>query len=99
MNRYPLWKYILIARRAAARRAVHGAELLRRIAGAAGHHRQGDGQDHSDTTALVEAALKRDGIRPAEAISLEGAGTPARARALRRPPTPSSRPSWRSSAT
>jgi preprotein translocase subunit SecD len=98
MNRYPVWKYILIA----------VALLLGALYTAPNYFGESPALQvttgkttvkiTSDTTARVAEALKREGV-PARQVSLEG-------RATRRPcaraspaPTPSSRPSWRSSAT
>jgi preprotein translocase subunit SecD len=73
MNRYPIWKYILIL----------AAVLLGLLYTAPNYFVDSPAlqittgkatvQVNSDTTARVSAALKRDGI-PAEAVSLEGSG-------------------------
>jgi preprotein translocase subunit SecD len=80
MNRYPIWKYILIL----------AAVLLGLLYTAPNYFVDSPAlqittgkatvQVNSDTTARVAAALKRDGI-PAEAVSLEGAGDTSAVRA------------------
>jgi preprotein translocase subunit SecD len=72
MNRYPLWKYILIARAAAWRctrrpTTFVDSPALQVTTGKA------TVKINSDTTSRVADALKRDGI-PAEPVSLEGSG-------------------------
>jgi preprotein translocase subunit SecD len=73
MNRYPLWKYILILAAVllgllyTAPNYFVDSPALQVTTGKA------TGKINSDTVALVTGALKRDGI-PAEAVSLEGSG-------------------------
>ncbi len=80
MNRYPLWKYILILAAVllgllyTAPNYFVDSPALQVTTGKA------TGKINSDTVALVNDALKRDGL-PAEAISLEGAGDNSAVRA------------------
>jgi preprotein translocase subunit SecD len=80
MNRYPLWKYILILAAVllgllyTAPNYFVDSPALQVTTGKA------TGKINSDTVTLVTDALKRDGI-PAEAISLEGSGDTSAVRA------------------
>jgi preprotein translocase subunit SecD len=73
MNRYPLWKYILILAAVllgllyTAPNYFVDSPALQVTTGKA------TGKINSDTVTAVTAALQRDGI-PAEAVSLEGSG-------------------------
>jgi preprotein translocase subunit SecD len=73
MNRYPLWKYILILAAVllgllyTAPNYFVDSPALQVTTGKA------TGKINSDTVTAVSAALQRDGI-PAEAVSLEGSG-------------------------
>jgi preprotein translocase subunit SecD len=80
MNRYPLWKYILILAAVllgllyTAPNYFVDSPALQVTTGKA------TGKINSDTVTLVADALKRDGI-PAEAISLDGSGDNSAVRA------------------
>jgi preprotein translocase subunit SecD len=80
MNRYPIWKYILILAAVllgllyTAPTYFVDSPALQVTTGKA------TGKINSDTVTLVTDALKRDGI-PAEAISLEGSGDTSAVRA------------------
>jgi preprotein translocase subunit SecD len=80
MNRYPIWKYILILAAVllgllyTAPNYFVDSPALQVTTGKA------TGKINSDTVTLVTDALKRDGI-PAEAISLEGSGDTSAVRA------------------
>jgi preprotein translocase subunit SecD len=80
MNRYPIWKYILILAAVllgllyTAPNYFVDSPALQVTTGKA------TGRINSDTVTLVTDALKRDGI-PAEAITLEGAGDNSAVRA------------------
>ena len=63
MNRYPAWKYALIALVIAGRVPLHGAELLRRVARGAGLERASHGQGRRRRCmARVEEMLKKADI-------------------------------------
>ncbi len=97
MNRYPLWKYIVIAVALLTRRDVHAAELLRRIACGAGLVGQADGQgrhraDGARRVVLKDAKLETTGVF-FDTVGAQFDG----ARALSTTPTCSCRPRTRCS--
>ena len=81
MNRYPAWKYILIAHCAGRRHPLHAAELLSRGSGGSGLDQQGQRQDRCRHAADGRGRAQ-GGQRP---LQRRAAGQQRRQGPLRRP--------------
>ena len=83
MNRYPLWKYIVIVVALVIGLVYTPAELLRRVSCSAGLVRQGDGEGERTQTLKTVEDLLRNADRIPTASSSNRRPAEHRARTLR----------------